>query len=186
MMPPKSPSPQAEFMDVAAPLPYLRRGVPADSFRALRAKVLADAGFDFLATCADMMRRKNFTSTKPGVAQRSRHKCGDAFDYDIDNLRVVAVREDTGGHTYFRSYLKVAVQDGSLGTLRTLTDYAGTKVKAYVVDFTDLAGSLGWLRIPAHAGWTTKGKNFSKMEYWHYENTEGRSWDAAMAILYPK
>ena len=183
---PKSPSPQTEAMDVDSPWSYLRIGAPADSFRALRAKVIAAAGFDFLARCADMFRSRTFKSNKPGVAKRSRHQCGDAFDYDIPSSSVVAVREDIGGHTYFRSYLKTSTQDGSLGTMRTLTDYNGHKVKAYVVDFTELAGSIGWHRIPAHAGWKTKGPNFGKMEYWHYQNTEGKSWEEAMAILYPK
>jgi hypothetical protein len=182
----KSPSPQTEYMDVDSPWSYLRTGVPADTFRALRAKVIAAAGFDFLAKCADMIRSKTFKSNKPGVAKKSRHQCGDAFDYNIESPFVVAVQEDVGGHTQFRSYLKAASQDGSLGKLRTLTHYNGKKVKAYFVDFTELAGAFGWHRIPAHKGWATKGPNFGKMEYWHYQNTEGKSWDEAMTILYPK
>ncbi|HUP63468.1 MAG TPA: hypothetical protein VNA69_23990 [Thermoanaerobaculia bacterium] len=78
----------------------------------------------------------------------------------------------------------MASQDGSLGTLRTLTNVNGKKIKAYFVDFTELAGTFGWHRIPAHEGWTTKGVNFSKMEYWHYQNTEGKSWQAAIDFLY--
>lgn len=184
-MPPKPPSPRVELIDVTAPLAYLRSGAPADTFRALRAKVNADAGFDFLAICADMMRRRNFTSNKPGVANRSRHKCGDAFDYNIGSPFVVAVREDVGGHTYFRSYLKAAIQDGSLGTLRTVVHLEKTKVRAYFIDFTNLAGGFGWHRIPAQKGWTKTGKNFTKMEYWHYQNTEGISYDDAIKLLYP-
>lgn len=103
----KSPSPYAEYMDVDAPWSYLRNGAPADSFRALRAKIIAAAGFDLLTKCADMFRSWTFKSNKPGVAKRSRHQCGDAFDYNIDSSPfVVAVREDVGDHTYFRSYLK--------------------------------------------------------------------------------
>jgi hypothetical protein len=173
-------------MNVDAPWSYLRSGVPATSFRALRTAVIATAGFDFLAVCSDMFRAKKFKSDKPGVALRSRHQCGDAFDYNIPSTRVIVVREDLSGHTWFRSYLKAAVQDGTLGKLRTLTDYQGVKRKAYFVDFTEVAGAHGWHRIPAHAGWAVKGKNFNKMEYWHYQNTEGKSWDEAMAILYPK
>jgi len=182
---PKAPSPQTEFMDVEVGMAFLRKGVPADSFRVLRQKVKTDVGFDFLSKCADMMRSKGFRSNKPGVAKKSRHQCGDAFDYNIDSPITVVVREDSGGHTFFRTYLKCASQDGSMGALKTVTDYRGQRVKAHLYDFTEAAGALGWHRIPAHKGWTKTGKNFSKMEYWHYQSTEGKSWDAAMKVLYP-
>ena len=183
-MPPKQPSPKTDFMDVKAPLPFLRIGAPSESFNALRKKVKTDIGVDFLSTCADMMRGKNFKSNKPGVAKKSRHQCGDAFDYNIDSPITVVVREDSGGHTFFRTFLKCAAQDGSMGVLKSVTDYRGKKVKAHLYDFTEAAGSLGWHRIPAHAGWTKTGKNFTKMEYWHYQNTEGKSWQNAMDFLY--
>jgi len=184
-MPPKAPSPKTVFMDVKAPLPFLRTGVPADAFRDLRQKVKADVGFDFLAICSDMMRGKGFKSNKPGVAKKSRHQCGDAFDYNIESPNTVVVREDGGGHTQFRTFLKCANQDGSMGVEKTVTDYRGKKVKAFLYDFTEAAGSLGWHRIPAHKGWKPTGANFSKMEYWHYQNTEGKSWEDAMKFLYP-
>src|SRR6476660_6848977 len=104
-MPPKPPSANTEFMDVDVGMPFLRTGVPADSFHALRQRVKADVGFDFLSMCADMMRSKTFKSNKPGVAKRSRHQCGDAFDYNIESPITVVVREDIGGHAYFRTYL---------------------------------------------------------------------------------
>ena len=183
-MPPKPPSPKTEFMDVEVPMPFLRTGVPADQFRALRQKVKAEAGFDFLSKCADMMRSKSFRSSKPGVAVKSRHQCGDAFDYNIESPSTIVVQEDAGGHTQFRTYLKCASQDGSMGVFQTVTDYRGNKVKAHLYDFTEAAGSLGWHRIPAHKGWTKTGKSFSKMEYWHYQNTEGKSWEDAIKFLY--
>ena len=186
-MAPKPPSPNVEFMDVQAGLPFLRTGVPADSFRALRAKVKSEAGFDFLDTFGDMMRSKTFKPPKgkPGVAQKSRHQCGDAFDYNQSSPLIVVVREDMGGHTYFRTYLKCARQDGSLGERKSVTTYAGKKVRGFLYDFTAAAGNLGWHRIPAHKGWKPTGKNYNKMEFWHYQNTEGKSWDEAMKFLYP-
>lgn len=187
-MAPKIPSPNVEFMDVDAGMPFLRKGAPADSFRLLRAKVKAEAGFDFLNIFGDMMRSKNFKppAGKLGVAQQSRHQCGDAFDYNQSSPNLVVVREDVGGQTFFRTYLKCAVQDGTLGELKTLTTYNGKKVRAHVYDFTAAAGSLGWHRIAAHTGWKTTGKAYNKMEFWHYQNTEGKSWKDAMAFLYPK
>ena len=186
-MAPKPPSPNVEFMDVTAPMAFLRSGVPADSFRALREKVKAEAGFDFLDQFGDMMRSKSFKPPKGklGVAKKSRHQCGDAFDYNQDSDRLAVVREDIGGQTFFRTYLKCTAQDGSMGTLKTVTTYRGKKVRAHLYDFTEAAGSLGWHRIPAHAGWKPTGKNYNKMEFWHYQNTEGKSYDDVMKFLYP-
>ena len=183
-MPPKQPSPKTQFMDVKVGMPFLRSGVPCESFIALRQKVKADVGVDFLSKCADMMRSRNFKTNKVGVAKKSRHQCGDAFDYNIESPIAVVVRDDAGGHTFFRTYLKCAAQDGTMGVLRTVTDYRGKKVKAFLYDFTEAAGSFGWHRIPAHKGWTKTGKNFNKMEYWHYQNTEGKSWQDAINFLY--
>ena len=64
----KAPSPLVEFMDVEVGMPFLRTGVPADTFRALRQKVRDEAGFDFLSKCGDMMRAK--TSALRRWAQR--------------------------------------------------------------------------------------------------------------------
>jgi hypothetical protein len=186
-MAPKPPSPNVELMDVKAGMPFLRAGEPADSFRALRAKVIAEAGFDFLDEFGDMMRSKGFKPPpgKPGVAKKSRHQCGDAFDYNQSNPRLAVVREDVGGQTFFRTYLKCTAQDGTMGTKKTVTTFGGKKVTGFLYDFTAAAGSLGWHRIPAHKGWATKGKNYNKMEFWHYENTEGKSWDDVIKFLYP-
>jgi hypothetical protein len=186
-MPPKPPSLNVEFMDVVTGMPFLRTGAPADSFRALRAKVKAEVGFDFLNQFGDMMRSKNFKppAGKLGVATRSRHQCGDAFDYNQDAPQLVVSREEIGGFTYFRTHLKCAAQDGSQGILKTVTTYRGQKVRAFLYDFTEAAGSFGWHRIPAHAGWKPTGKSYNKMEFWHYQNTEGKSWEQAMKFLYP-
>lgn len=185
-MAPKAPSPRVEFMDLEVGMPFLRTGVPADTFRELRQKVKDDVGFDFLNKCGDMMRTKGFKTNKVGTAVKSRHQCGDAFDYNQDNPNLVVVREDSGGHTFFRTYLKYANQDGSAGEKKKVTTFNGKTVTAFLYDFTEAAGTFGWHRIPAHNGWAIKGVNYNKMEFWHYQNTEGKSWDEAMNFLYPK
>src|SRR5918994_921547 len=43
---------------VKAPLPFLRCDAPAEQFQRLRQAVSAGVGFDFLATCGDLMRSK--------------------------------------------------------------------------------------------------------------------------------
>src|SRR3990172_12887128 len=47
------------YLDVEAPMPYLRCGNPANHFEALRQVVIDGAGFDFLARCGDLMRPRN-------------------------------------------------------------------------------------------------------------------------------
>lgn len=140
-------------INVVAPLPYLRSGNPANSFQALRQSVIAGAGFDFLARVGDMMRDEADRPTKPGVIYNSRHKSGDAFDYNQEDSRVLLVREYMSRRTYWRTYLLCEKQDGSLGIKTDLhTDNVG-RVSAYVFDFTAAAGRFGWERIPAKEGW---------------------------------
>lgn len=156
-------------VDVAAPTPYLRCGEPARRFEDLRRKTVAAAGFDFLATCGDMKRHEKAKSSKPGVAYDSRHKDGLAFDYNQEDDRLLLVREEIAGLTYWRTYLRCQKQDGTCGVRADLdTDNAG-RVSAYVFDFTAAAASFGWWRIPAHQGWEHVQ---TKKEFWHYETSE--------------
>lgn len=153
-------------MGVDAPSPYLRCGPPAEDFEMLRQAVIVLAGFDFLAKCGDMMRPRDSKSLKIGVSFRSRHKSGEAFDYNQEDDRVLIVREYKSGSIYWRTYLLCDKQDGSLGKRTNLqTDNAGL-VSAYVFDFTAAAESLGWERIPAQRGWMYEASN---KEYWHYQ-----------------
>lgn len=181
---PKSPSSKAVYMNVQCGMPYLRQGKPASSFRQLRKEVLEGCGFDFLAKCADMMRPASLKSNKSGVAYRSRHKCGDAFDYDQSSKALAVVQEDAGIQTFFRTWIKCTQQDGSQGIKVTLNSFNAGKVTGYYFDFTECAKRLGWQRIPAHNGWKTKGTAYNLMEFWHYQNTEGLTFDEAMEFLY--
>ena len=154
------------YENVDATLPYLRCGTPAKHFQALRQVVVDGAGFDFLAKCGDMMRPRNAISSKMGVAFRSMHKSGEAFDYNKEDPRVLLVREYKAGQLYWRTYLRCDKQDGTLGVeARLHTDNVGF-VSAYVFDFTAAAESLGWERISAQPGWTDEPSN---KEFWHYQ-----------------
>jgi hypothetical protein len=156
-------------VDVDAPLPFLRSDA-ADSFKALRKVVLDGAGFDFLARVGDMLRAGSAKPAKIGVVFHSRHKKGEAFDYNQEDPRVVLVREYGSTGLHWRTYLLCQRQDGSLGTKATLqTDNAGL-VSAYVFDFTAAAEKLGWERISAQAGWSTEP---TKKEFWHYQLRPG-------------
>lgn len=186
--PPRPPSPNTVFIEgITAGMPFLRKGVPAEMFVALREKVKREAGFDFLNLFGDMMRPRNLAATPgSGVAQNSRHKCGDAFDYNQGHTSLALVTEPREGRMYWRTFLLCAKQDGSQGeSLRIsngqiLAPVQGGAPKFYY-DFTMAAEALGWHRIPAHPNWQAKWK---RREYWHYQNIEGYTFDEAMTILY--
>ncbi len=152
-------------LDVVAPLPFLRRHA-AESFNALRSAVIDAAGFDFLARCGDMLRVGNAKVLKRGTAFNSRHKKGEAFDYNQEDPRVLLVREHESKGVRWRTYLLCKRQDRSKCAKADLhTDNAGF-VSGYVFDFTAAAEQFGWERIYAHAGWT---KEPTKKEFWHYQ-----------------
>ena len=152
-------------VDVVAPLPFLR-GDAAESFNALRAAVHDGAGFDFLARCGDMLRVGNAKVLKLGTAFNSRHKKGEAFDYNQEDPRVLLVREQDSKGVKWRTYLLCERQDGSTCAKSDLhTDNVGF-VSAYVFDFTAAAEHFGWERIYAHTGWP---KEPTKKEFWHYQ-----------------
>ena len=150
---------------VDAPLPYLRTDA-VESFNALRKAVVVGAGFDFLAKCGDMLRAGNGRPAKIGTSFKSRHKSGEAFDYNQEDPHVVLVREYGQGRLHWRTYLLCEKQNGTLGIKADLhTDNAGF-VSAYVFDFTAAAEQFGWERISAQPGWINEPL---KKEFWHYQ-----------------
>jgi hypothetical protein len=186
-MAPKAPSPNTVLIEnVTVGMPFLRKGSPAKVFSTLRQKVIREAGFDFLSIFGDMMRPRNLKSNKPGVADRSRHKCGDAFDYNQGDERLALVREPRNGHMYWRTYLLCAQQDGSQGeplvisNERVVPPSPGSKPK-FFYDFTSTAEALGWHRIRAQIGFEHAS---TKKEFWHHQLTEGYTFDEAIELLY--
>lgn len=114
-------------------------------------------------------------------------------------LRVT--RENFGGETYWRVYLRAAQQDGSFG--RPMQDiswdfdarYGGTNedyqsggrleervASGYWLDFTQLAADFGWERLPALPNWRSyyQGALFDE-----FVLRQGMSWEEAMLQLYP-
>lgn len=179
MPPPAPPSPFTVLIPniTGTAMPFLRQGKPAEMFTILRNKIIKDAGFDFLKHFGDVMRAKTFTTTAPGVSNTSRHMCGDAFDFDQTEKRLIVVQEPRGSHMYFRSYLRCIKQDGTQGELLSLQNTAPN----YYCDFTNIAEALGWHRIRAQSGWQ---QTWKKREFWHYQMTEGYSYEEAMKLLY--
>lgn len=164
-------------ISTAAGKPLMHKDV-APRFEQLRKTVLEKSGVDFLAKCGDVLRDPGFVSSKDGVADRSWHKTGRAFDYDQESGAIVIVSEPIGGRQFFRTYLRCAHQDGSQGKAVPVRDIRGFKVSSvYLVDFTELAEAAGFHRIPAWNGWQT---HYNRKEFWHYQRDEGLTWDAAM------
>ncbi|HQU83971.1 MAG TPA: peptidoglycan-binding domain-containing protein [Pyrinomonadaceae bacterium] len=168
-----------KLIGVKAPMPLMHFKA-AEKYEDLRGIVIAGAGFDFLATCGDIFREANFQSTKDGVANRSWHKTGRAFDYDQNSPALVLVAYQKNNKTYFRTFLKCAKQDGSLGKKQKVKDFRGYLVEAYLFDFTEAAVAVGFSQIPAWSGWEN---HYNRREFWHYQFDEGLTWDAAMLQL---
>jgi hypothetical protein len=164
---------------IKAPMPYLHRDA-APRFNNLRERTKHESGHDFLAICGDVLRSPDFVSSKDGVANRSWHKTARAFDYDQTHSALVLVSEPINGKQFFRTYLRCAKQDGSMGILRSVRDMRGFKVNAFLFDFTAAAEALGWKRIPAWNGWQQR---YNRREFWHYQFDEGLTWAEAMAQL---
>lgn len=172
-----------------------------DSFNALRQRVKEATGWDYLAVLGDSWRTMNHTP-RPGQGRISWHVCGRAIDINqgfMSNGQIELVREDIGGVTFWRVYIKAALQDGSLGEpLRDrpwdlsarsrggLAAVQGGELKSavpagYYVDFTTLATDYGWERRNALSGWRT---SWFDIEWWHFQKTEGLSWYQCMLELY--
>ena len=111
-----------------------------------------------------------------------------------------AVREDFGGQTYWRLYLRAQLQDGSLGKpLQTnpwdlsarynldpkIYEQGGQYAPVppgYWVDVTSLALQYGWERVPALPNWRTfyRGARFTE-----FALTEKLDYYSALLQLYP-
>jgi TolB protein len=186
--------------DVQAPFPQLHDLVD-ESFNALRQRVSQDTGWDALASLENAFVPLT-TSLEPGLEEDWLYT-GRAFA--INSLMsnagwMVTLREDIGAQTYWRVYIRCAVQDGSMGepihnapwnlnarydlqprTYEQGGDYAPVPA-GYWVDVTSLAQAYGWERLPSLPTWRTyyKGARFST-----FAMTGGLNWYQAMQELYP-
>jgi len=179
----------------------------AGSFEALRAKVKAEAGWDFLGVLSDMTRQPASGVCGNGCEFMSWHMTGRAVDTRLGVATggvsmMELVREDQLGETYWRVYLRAAKQDGTQGeplkeapwdwtyyARWTLSPHQGGVPKpipsGYYIDFTELAREYGWDRISSYDDPTLSWKeNNIGMEFWHFQKAEGLTWYAAMSELY--
>ncbi len=189
-----------------------------DSFLAWRYRLRDEVGYDFLGTLSDAARDVGaYTETSQYA---SWHKSGRAidtlFDYHVDGqLAHEIVREDYGGESYWRIYLRCVDQSGGCGrpltanpwnySSRARTQIAPEQggiekknISGYYVDMTAMAREYGWERISSHDdeeefSWTW---HFLAFEYWHYQkklangqrtsiNSSASNWYQAMEDIYP-
>lgn len=202
---PEADQPPAMLFElpVSAPSAYLSDEVD-QSFLALQERVKQEAGWDLLGRL-DGMFEPISSRPLPGLDAESWNKAGRAFDlYYREAMafepRLEVVRQETSTGTYWRIYVRTAVQDGSLGEpLRELPwDFQsrygsepqyydqGGKLKeaipaGYYVDFTALAADYGWQWTAASDSWRTF---FPAIRFWHYENRGDLSWESAMLQIY--
>jgi TolB protein len=200
---PQAPPRELFRVNVSAPSPFLSDRVD-QSFEALRERITSEVGWDFLGQ-VDHMFEPLSARPAPGQSAQTWNKAGRAFDFYFryalaNDPQVEIIREERGGDTYWRVYLKTALQDGSQGEpLRAVPwdfrarfgfepryyDQGGalkTDIPAgYYVDFTALAADYGWRRVPAGDNWRTY---FPAIRFWHYQNRQGLTWEAAMLELY--
>ncbi|KAF0108497.1 MAG: hypothetical protein FD146_1071 [Anaerolineaceae bacterium] len=186
---------------VQAPVPQLHDAA-ADSFQALRQRVASAVGWDALASLSNAWVPLT-TPLDPGLGEDWLYT-GRAFSLNplLANAGwIAAVREDDGGQTYWRLYLRTLAQDGSQGEpLRTapwdfnaryagdpgLYDQGGGTMEpipsGYWFDLTALAADYGWQRLPALANWRAyyAGARFTEFAF-----TQGLDWRTAMLELYP-
>ncbi len=190
-------------VEVNAPSPYLSDAVD-QSFAALRQRVIAEAGWDFLGRLDGMFEAIE-ARPLPGQSVQSWNKAGRAFDFYFREAlgfepQVELMKLEINGEIYWRVFVKTAAQDGSQGEpLRTLTwdlqarsgddpsyyEQGGKWREAvpagYYVDFTALAADYGWHWVPANNSWRTY---FPDIRFWHYEKRDDLTWEAAMRQLY--
>ncbi len=191
--------------DVDTNSPKMSSRVDGD-FRALRARVRDEVGYDFLARLSDAYRPLDFDSD--GSDYLSWHKVGRAIDTLVDLDRrsghpmLEVVRDDRRTETFWQVYLRCANQDGSCGEPLTSAPWdlsykarwedapdQGGHPKAvpvgYYVNFGRLATDYGWTPISSYDDEDFSWKqNKTALEYWHFQNTADLTWYEAMQDVY--
>ncbi|HSF80206.1 MAG TPA: hypothetical protein VLA49_03170 [Anaerolineales bacterium] len=190
-----------ELEDTEAPYPMLSDLVD-ESFYALRSSLVNYIGWDYLSSLESAFIPLT-SPLFPGLLSDWLYT-GRAIALNpapINAEWMLVMREEFGSETYWRVYLKARYQDGTQG--RPLYDpawnlnarydgdprhyedggsFTNTIPSGYWFDFTQLAASLDWQRLPALVTWRSAlpAARFNEFAF-----TDGLDWLSAMSELYP-
>ena len=189
-----------ELEEVQAPYPQLHNAVNK-SFEALRTTITDRAGWDALTNLENAFIPLT-SSLDPGMNEDWLYT-GRAFSLNpliASAGWMVVSRHQIGQQNYWHVYLRTQVQDGSMGmplhdpvwdlstryNLDPISYEAGGSFfpvpSGYWVDFTTLAQSYGWQRLPALPNW----RNFYKgARFTQFVKKDQLNWYEAMLELYP-
>ena len=186
---------------VEAPNPKLNQQA-VEAFQALKTRTSVQAGWDFLSVLENAYLPLT-TPLEPTGGQEWLHTGRGIEVSDLPRQAgwMIVVREEYGGQTYWRLYLRARRQDGSQGT--PLKNYSwdfdqqysgsssayerggspsGTLPEGYWIDFTDLAAGYGWNRFPALPRWRTA---YPQTRWGLFAYSQGLTWEQAMLEIYP-
>ena len=189
------------LQDVQAPYALLD-DLTDEAFQALRERVAKETGWDFLATLENAF--VPLTDPLPPSMGNDWLYTGRAFAFNTLPLNagwMSIAPEQFGSQIYWRVYLRTRLQDGSQGTPMQnlpwdfdsryngdpLTYEAGGSLSraipnGYWVDFTELARSYGWERLPALMTWRS-AYFAARMNEFVFK--DGEDWHSAILDLYP-
>jgi TolB protein len=187
--------------EVEAPHPKLNQQA-LESFQALKTRTADVAGWDFLSVLNNAYLPLT-TPLEPTGGQEWLHtgRAVEVSDLPRQAGWLIVVKEEYGGETYWRLYLRARRQDGSQG--QPLKSYpwdfdqlysgsysayeqGGARGDSlpggYWVDFTDLAAGYGWTRFPALPRWRTA---YPQARWQMFAFSQGLTWEQAMLEIYP-
>jgi TolB protein len=177
-----------------------------DSFNALRRRVAAEAGWDYLAALDSSWLPLTYEPPS-GQSRKSWHLCARAFAldqaaYEGDEPEVEVVREDIGTATYWRVFVRTSEEEKHMGEpLRNLPwdlnarEQGGQAAvnggaprervpSGYYVDFTARARDYGWERVPALWRWR---QFWPDIQWWEFRKTSGLTWwDCMLEVFVPE
>lgn len=189
------------LQDVEAPYPQLHDLVD-ESFKALRERAAAEAGWDVLATLENAFVPLT-SPLAPGLGQDWLYT-GRAFAINPLPMNagwIVVVPEKFGPETYWRVYLKTRFQNGSQGiplhdfpwdfdaryqSNQESYELGGARFEnlpiGYWADFSEMARAFGWERLPALPTWQS---SFPAARFGEFVLSGRQDWRSAMLELYP-
>jgi len=190
------------LVDVEAPFPMLHDQVD-ESYQMLRARLANEIGWDFLATLEQAYVPLT-SQLGPGMQEDWLYTAR-AFRFNTAPVNagwVKIVRQVYGSQTFWLIYLKSLLQDGSQGLPLTsfpwsfegrysgealAYEHGGTLEKSvpsgYWLNFTELALTYGWERLPALSSWLTA---YSSARYNEFVLRNNLNWFTAMLEIYPR